>query len=178
MKKWESPLFLLRKSDGIGVVIRKTEIEKSIFALMCEPLEHEGFTLVDACVVGSETNCTVEIYIDADGGITLDKVACASRIVDTVLEEKDLFASNYTLEVSSPGIDRPLVHYADFVSQSGSEVTIRFLSGDKKKRIKGVLTQVSQDWISIDSEKGVKEIAVKDIVKANIVGIVDFKKEK
>lgn len=84
----------------------------------------QGFDLVDIERAGQGKNPVLRVYLNREGGLTLDVLAAANIWVSEVVEALDPFAGSYTLEVSSPGIDRPLRTLAHFEAAIGEEVVI------------------------------------------------------
>src|SRR5690606_14779876 len=95
--------------------------------VLLEPVvEDLGYELVLVELVGSGQR-TLRLYIDAPGGVNLDDCESVSRQVSAVLDVDDPIAGAYTLEVSSPGIERPLVREDHFRSHVGERVRIRLM---------------------------------------------------
>ena len=96
----------------------------------------------------------LRIYIEKDGGITLSDCEALSRRVSDLMDEKDPIKDPYFLEVSSPGLNRPLFteeHYKRFI---GREVMVKFTkSVDGKKNIKGILKEVNEDSIVVEADQ-------------------------
>jgi len=88
----------------------------------------EGFDLVDLEFTGSGKSGLLRVYIDKAEGLTLDEVAGANAWISPVVEELDPYKGSYMLEVSSPGIDRPLRTWAHFVNAVGQEAVITLQS--------------------------------------------------
>ena len=96
----------------------------------------------------------LRIYIEKDGGVSLNDCEALSRRVSDVLDEKDPITDAYFLEVSSPGLNRTLFteeHYKRFI---GREVMVKFTkSVDGKKNIKGILKEVNEDSIVVEADQ-------------------------
>lgn len=106
--------------------------ESRIVALARPVLEDMGFDLVQAQISGEGRGgqTVLQIMIErADGGLTLDDCAAASRALSAALDVADPLAGAYVLEVGSPGVDRPLVRQRDFERWSGHEVRIELADG-------------------------------------------------
>ena len=89
--------------------------------------------MVELEVVGAVWRPIVRVYIDRPGGITMEECAMVSRQVSLELDAADIIETNYTLEVSSPGLDRPLISAADFSRRRGSKVRV-CIKGRKKTK--------------------------------------------
>lgn len=112
----------------------------------------------------------LRIYIEKESGIGVDDCANVSRQISSVLDVEDPIASEYTLEVSSPGMDRPLFTMAQFKKYVGEKVSVKLRSAfDGRKKFSGVLSGFEDDCIVvlIDSEEYL--LPFESIDKANIV---------
>ena len=122
-----------------------------------EPIvEQAGAELVDLEVAGSHGRPVVRAYVDTDGGITLDECARLSRLLEAELERLGTVPERYVLEVSSPGIDRPLTRRQHFERFVGHEIDVRlYAKRDGRKKYVGTLEGVE------DAERGFR-IIVRD----------------
>ena len=104
------------------------------------------------------------------GGMSVDDCARISRAVSPLLEVEDPIPSAYTLEVSSPGIDRPLVRRDDFVRFAGLEAKLETaLPIDGRRRFRGRLDGIEGDNVRIVCDEGVAAVPIADIRRANLV---------
>jgi ribosome maturation factor RimP len=158
-----------------------TGLEGRIADMIVEPLEAQGYELVRVQVNGTETP-TVQIMADrADGAaFTLDDCEVISRLLSAVLDVEDPIASAWNLEVSSPGIDRPLTRTKDFVRYAGFEakIELNFPGPNGRKRFSGVLVGAESDIVRLKLEKDeLVELKRADIRKAKLVltdALIDF----
>lgn len=131
-----------------------------------------GYEVVRILTIGQK-NPTLQIMIDRLDGkdITVEDCATASRAVSAVLDEKDPIKDQYSLEVSSPGLDRPLTKIEHFKRFSGYEARIETaVEVEKRKRFKGVLGNVDeQNRVHIDVDGTDYAIAFDDISKAKLI---------
>ena len=113
----------------------------------------------------------VRILVDADGGVDLDVLARLSRSVSRALDEHDLMDGRYTLEVSSPGLERPLRTPDHFRRAAGSEVKVKTVPGfDGPRRLTGVLEAVADDAVDLrDTDGRVSRIAFEHLASARTV---------
>lgn len=130
-----------------------------------------GCEFVGCEQVAQGTQIILRIYIDEPGGITLDHIERVSRQVAAVLDVEDPISGRYNLEVSSPGMDRPLFtldHYQRFIDH---QVKIRLRTPiDGRRNFKGLLKQVENEKITLQiSDQASIELALNDIDKANLV---------
>lgn len=131
----------------------KTPLEDTLHALITPVVETSGFELVRLRVSGSR-NKTIQVMAERpDGTMTAEDCAQLSRALSPVLEEADPLADPYTLEVSSPGIDRPLTRFKDFERWEGFDAKIELKQPvEGQKRYRGVLAGVEGDDVCIDLE--------------------------
>lgn len=112
----------------------------------------------------------LRVYVDAENGISLEQVTQVSRQISAVLDVEDPFSSHYSLEVSSPGIDRPLFkleHYQRFV---GQRIKLRLRQPlNRQRNFAGVLLSVSGETITLDTTHGSVEFGFSMIEKANLI---------
>jgi len=110
-----------------------------------------GYELVGVEYGGSPGNGLLRVYIDREQGVTVDDCARVSEALSAALDVEDPIREAYTLEVSSPGINRPLFERADFERFAGSRVFVR-LEGELegRRRFKGLLQRVEGDEIVVE----------------------------
>ena len=99
------------------------------------------------------SNWYLRAYIDKEGGIAVDDCEVISRILSDWLDKTDFIEDSYILEVSSPGLGRPLKKEKDFARSIGKEVDIRlYRARDKQKDFTGILTEYDKDSVTIETE--------------------------
>ncbi len=111
----------------------------------------------------------IVIYLTKIGGVTLDECARFSRALGNELEEFDIIPERYFLEVSSPGLERPLKLKSHWVSAINEKVAVQWTLDEEKKSHMGTLTEVNQDTIVLDDRGTLVEIPLKAISKAKTV---------
>ena len=99
--------------------------ELKVLPLLEPIVEANGLELVDLEFVKEGVNWYLRVYIDKDGGVNIDDCELVSRALEAKLDEKDPIEQAYILEVSSPGIDRPLKKEADFVKYQGEIIDVK-----------------------------------------------------
>ena len=140
--------------------------------LLAPVIENMGYEVVRIMTIGVQ-NPTLQIMIEHkdERALTVDDCAKVSRAVSALLDEKDPIAGEYTLEVSSPGIDRPLTrpqHFARFVGYEAKVETTEVVEG--RKRFKGRINALeSGDVISLDMEGTNYKIPFELVSKAKLV---------
>ncbi len=137
---------------------------------LIEPIADEmGFELVDIEYLSQYGRWILRIYLDKVGGITLDDCARASREIGAIIDVKDIFHRKYVLEVSSPGLNRPLRKEEDFINAIGKKVKIKLdtpLNG--RRNFTGYLQRFSGGTLYIELEDDLVPIPLKYIKKANL----------
>ncbi|KXZ39810.1 ribosome maturation factor RimP [Alkalithermobacter thermoalcaliphilus JW-YL-7 = DSM 7308] len=134
----------------------RQNIEEIVSNIAIPFIEKEGFELVDVEYVLEAGNRYLRIYIDKEGGVSLKDCQIISESVSAKLDEIDPIKENYFLEVSSPGLDRPLKKEADFERYKGRDVEVKLykpLNG--KKEFEGMLIGLfdkTKIKISVDDE--------------------------
>ncbi len=133
----------------------KSNTEKKILPLLEPIVEEKGLELVDVEFVKEGANWYLRIYIDKDGGVSIDDCEGVSRALEAKLDETDPIEQAYILEVSSPGIDRPLKKDADFVKFQGEIIDVKLYKPlDGKKQYQGKLLGLQDGVISLEEEDG------------------------
>jgi ribosome maturation factor RimP len=147
-------------------------MQKHYLQDMIEPVvEKEGYELVRVMTIG-QANPTLQVMIDTlDGSdITVDDCATVSRALSDVLDEKDPIESRYSLEVSSPGLDRPLTKLKHFERWKGYEIKLETEEKvENRKRFKGKITDIVNDNIVMTMDDMQYTIPFAAISKAKLV---------
>lgn len=120
-------------------------------------VENHGFELVDIEYIKEAGTWYLRIYIDKSGGITIDDCELVSRAFSEILDQEDYIEDSYIMEVSSPGLLRPLKKDKDFQRNLEKEIEIKtYRMIDKTKDFVGVLKSYDKDSITIENENGTK----------------------
>ena len=132
---------------------KREEYESRTEKLMLPIVEERNFERVDVEYVKEGGNYFLRAYIDKEGGITINDCETVSRRLSDLLDEADFIPDSYILEVSSPGLGRPLKKDKDFARSIGKEVEIRlFQAVNRKKEFTGVLSAYDKDSVTITQE--------------------------
>ena len=127
--------------------------EKRVEAMLLPIINESGFELADIEFVKEGQNWYLRVYVDKEGGISIDDCETISRLAEKELDKKDPIEQAYILEVSSPGIDRPLKKEADFVKFAGEIVDIKlYKAREKKKQFQGELKGLEGTVVTIIDE--------------------------
>jgi ribosome maturation factor RimP len=132
-------------------------------------VESLGFELAEitAPVVGGRL--TLRLFVHSPDGVTLDNCAAISRSVSEKLDRDDPIEGRYTLEVSSLGLDRPLLTVRDFQRRIGETVKITFTENGKKTSVSGVLRNVDDKMIEVENKGEVVKVPVEANPRGKIV---------
>lgn len=131
------------------------QYEARVEAWLTPVLAERQFELVDVEYVREVGVWYLRCYIDKEGGITVDDCEIISRLLGDWLDQEDFIADSYILEVSSPGLGRPLKKEKDFVRSVGKEVELRLYKPiDKQKEFTGTLVSFDADTVTIALEDG------------------------
>lgn len=124
----------------------KKSIETTIEEMVLPITDSNGFELVDVEYVKEAGEYYLRVYIDKEGGISLNECEVVSRALSEILDVKDPIKDNYFLEVSSPGLDRPLKKDKDFVRYQGRDVEIKlYKTLNGSKQFEGELVGLTED---------------------------------
>ena len=149
-------------------------LEKKLSNLFEPVIESMAYELVGVELTGSGNGTILRIYIDAENGITVDDCQAVSYQVSGILDVEDPMQGHYTLEVSSPGIDRPLVKPEHFEQFTGELVKIRSTEAVLgRKNFKGILESFDGEYLYVAVDNEVYEIPFDIVEKANLVPILD-----
>ncbi len=138
---------------------------------LIEPgVEALGFELVDVQLGGSGRSRVLRVYIDVPGGVTVDDCAEVSEQLSAILDVEDPIRERYRLEVSSPGLDRPLVRPKDFRRFSGETVKLRLRRPRAGQRnFRGRLLGITDGNVVLDLGEETVDFGLEDIEKARLV---------
>lgn len=144
----------------------KNKIVQGIEEILESYLKESEYSLFNIEYIKEGKDWVLRVYIDKEeGSIGLEDCEKVSSFLSKTLDEKDLIDRQYTLEVSSPGIDRPLLKDSDFVKYAGKEIDIFLYKAiDGKKIISGKLEGLVDNEIIILNEKGLEEKINRELV--------------
>ncbi len=168
--------FVIRKSQywairpffyvlGVGL----STLEQKLTELISAPVEALGYELVGIEFVRGRTS-TLRIYIDSENGINVDDCADVSHQVSAVMDVEDPITVVYNLEVSSPGLDRPLFTTEHYVRFTGDEVSLVLrMAVQNRRKWQGIIKAVEGEMITVTVEGKDEVFALSNIQKANLV---------
>ena len=159
-----------------------TEMHQSLMEELIELvgpiLDDLGFELVDLEYAREGQDLFLRVFVDKPGGVNLDDCASVSREIGALLEVENVIADAYRLEVSSPGIDRPLKRPADFERFTGERIKVKTKDpvdpdgrGHARKTFSGEIVGIKEGRVCIrqlDKKGGEVEIALAELVQARL----------
>ena len=132
---------------------RRDEYESRVEKFLIPIMEENNFELVDVEYVKEAGTWYLRAYIDKEGGFTVDDCEMVSRRLSDWLDKEDFIDDSYILEVSSPGLGRPLKKEKDFRRSLGEEVEIRtYRMIDRQKEFTGILKDYDETTVTIEME--------------------------
>ncbi len=159
------PLFRFVLTQGIlpaGTVDTMSKSEtyvKRVEEFLAPIIEENDFDLVDVEYVKEAGNWYLRAYIDKPGGFTIDDCEMVSKILSDWLDKNDFIDDSYILEVSSPGLGRPLKKDKDFARSIGEQVEIKlYRPVEKQKEFSGELAAWDSDTVTIRDDNGTETV--------------------
>ncbi|WP_253287953.1 ribosome maturation factor RimP [Anaerostipes sp. MSJ-23] len=148
---------------------KRTEIEERTEALVLPIIEENHFELVDVEYVKEGANWYLRVYADKEGGIAIDDCVLISRALEEKLDAEDFIKDAYILEVSSPGLGRPLKKEKDYIRSIGKSIDIKlYQARDKQKEFTGILKEYKDGHIILMIDEEDVEFETKGIASARL----------
>jgi ribosome maturation factor RimP len=144
------------------------EVKQQIAALIEQPLAAEGCELAELLVSRYKNNVTVRLFVYSENGPTVEQCIHLSAVVGNALDGTEMFPAGYTLEVSSPGLDRPLKTARDFKYRVGETVRVEFVD-PKRKKITAEIVSAAEEQVEFKDDNGTYVIPLGEIERARIV---------
>lgn len=152
-----------------------TAKEQSLLDALSPYAEKEGVEIVTLEIMGSKKAPTIRVFIDTEGGVSFDELASAQSWINRIMDEIDPFPGAYMLEVSSPGIDRPLRTMEHFNRFAGEQAVVKTISPiDGRSSFSGTLKGTDGDAVVLAIDGVDTAIPYSNIKRAHVVGTVDF----
>jgi len=149
-----------------------SELQKALVPSLrriLEPVEErEGCDLVALEILGSPGRALLRVYIDRIGGVNVDVCARVSRAISPALDVEDPFPGTYDLEVSSPGIERPLQRENDFRRFAGFGVKVKLAPGPERRRYSGLLPGLEDGHVLVEADGQPHRLPFDQIEKAHL----------
>jgi len=145
------------------------EIVDRVSAIADPILSNEGMELVELEYRRESKGWVLRLYIDKEGGVTLDDCTRISQEVGRSLDVEDFISTPYTLEVSSPGLARPLKKEKDFMKYRNHMIKVKTIDPiENRRQFKGKLLGITENRIEIAKDGGVFQILLSNVAKANL----------
>lgn len=144
-------------------------MEEKIAGMISPVIAEADYELVELQLVPRKSSSLLRILVDRSGGITLDECAELSHRIAYVLEVEDPIENRYTLEVSSPGLDRPLTTEGDFRRKAGERVRLLLEAAGTQRQADGEIVGVQADCLILRTEAGEERFPLAGIVKGKIL---------
>jgi len=168
-KRAARPLFFLKDALQRLKEMTSEEIVGRVGAIANPILSNEGMELVETQYRRESTGWVLRLYIDKAGGVTLDDCTRISQEVGRNLDVEDFIAVPYQLEVSSPGLNRPLKKEKDFIKYRNQTVKVKTINPiENRRQFKGKLLGISENRIEMEMDGGVFQIPLSNVAKANL----------
>ena len=142
---------------------------------MLEPaVSAVGMTLWGIEFMSQGKHSILRVYIDSENGVTIDQCEAVSHQVSGILDVEDPISGEYNLEVSSPGMDRPLFRFEQFALYVGDLIKVRLqMAVDGKRNFTGKLLAAKDDSLTFEVDNQPLTVTINQIDKANLVTIFD-----
>jgi ribosome maturation factor RimP len=146
------------------------ELAARVRDVVAPAVDAAGVDLLDVEVKGQRGSRVVRLVADADGGLDLDTIATLSREAGDRLDETDVVPGRYTLEVTSPGADRPLRTARDFARNVGRDVRLQLAdAADGPGELTGALVGVDDDHLELEVEGAPRRVPLVDVDHGTVV---------
>lgn len=149
--------------------------ERMILSALEGLAQENEVEIVTIEIIGSKKAPIIRVYIDTEGGVSFNELSSAQAWIGQKLDEIDPFPGAYTLEVSSPGMERPLRTEEHFQRFAGQEVRVRTVSPlNGSSSFSGVLQGVEEGTVRLETDAGEVAIPLDQIKRANLIARFDF----
>jgi ribosome maturation factor RimP len=142
----------------------KTQISQ----LLSGPLSDEGFDLIEIKLARFRKSSRLQVFIDSDNRVTIDDCARLSKMIENIIDDANIFIYGYTIEVSSPGLERPLYTAKDFRRRVGEKLQL-FFNDAGISPIKGELVNADDAFIELRMDDGNKKIGLETVKMGKII---------
>jgi ribosome maturation factor RimP len=146
------------------------DINKENIVRICNEIaEKLNFFVIDINFRGDNRKKIIEVFVDAEKNVGADNLAEISREINSVIEEQDIIKQTYRLDVSTPGVDRPLKFLKQFPKHINRNFEITYKTGEEVKTITGKLLSVEREELTFLSDKKEILIEFKNITTAKVI---------
>ena len=149
--------------------MKQSNIVQAVEGLIRPVVEDLSLELVDVEYKREGRNWVLRVFLDKEAGITVDDCTQVSRQIGDLIEIDELITNPYVLEVSSPGLDRPLKKESDFLKFKNRRIRLSTCSPiNKRRNFKGTIQEFKDGTLFLDAQGTLFEIALSNIAKANL----------
>lgn len=148
--------------------------EQQLLDALAPRAEQEGVEIVTVDVVGAKKAPTIRVFIDTPDGVSFDELSSAQVWINDIMDELDPFPGAYTLEVSSPGIDRPLRTPEHFARFTGETAVLKTQPVDGRSAWTGVIAGADDESVTLEVDGATVRIPLDTIKRAHLKGTIDF----
>lgn len=127
-----------------------------------------GLFLIDVNLRGNDRNRIVEVFVDGEKNVSAEDLAEVSKAINGIIEKENLIKGSYRLDVSTPGIDRPLKFLKQYPKHINRKFEVLYIENGENKNIKAKLESVEGDNLLFSAAKVVLKINFKDIISAKV----------
>jgi ribosome maturation factor RimP len=151
-----------------------SQLEQKLTEMLSAPVEALGFELMGVEFIRAGKHSTLRVYIDHPDGITVDHCADVSRQASAVLDVEDPITTEYNLEVSSPGMDRPLFKEQHYIECIGEVVSVRIrIPQNDRRNFKGKLLSCENGNMTLEIDGQNHVLVISNIEEGNLVPSFD-----
>ena len=144
------------------------ELKQRVLELIEPSLAAEGYEVADIVLSRYKNKVTLKLFVYSSNPVTIDECARLSRMVGDLIDGTDLFDEGYTLEVSSPGLDRPLTTFRDFKYRVGETVKLLFVDR-QRKQVTAEIVSAGDNAVEFRNDDGSFTIPLSEIERAKIL---------
>jgi len=144
-------------------------VDQNIYSIANETVEENNFFIVDFVLRGNPNNRIIELYIDSEKNVTAEDLAGISRIINRKFEEQNIIDSQYRLDVSSPGTDKPLKFLKQFPKHVNRKFDVSYSADGGTKKFSGKLIRVEGDSLVFLFNQNEISINFNNIKKAKVI---------
>lgn len=158
-----------------------SKVDPALHARLETIIKSMGYDLFGCELSSMGRQMLFRIYIDSPRGVTIDDCSLVSHQISAMMDVEDPIKGRYVLEVSSPGIDRPLFELAQYRRYIGNRIKVKlYVPIEQRRQFKGILQQVDGETIHLLVDETGQAISVpfSDIEKANLIGEVQLNSPK
>ncbi len=145
------------------------ELIKNISKIAEKSASEFGLLLIESNLRGNDRNRIIEIFVDGEKNVSAETLAELSKLINSEIEEKNLIKGSYRLDVSTPGVDRPLRFLRQYPKHINRKFEVMYQSGEEKLELKAKLGSVEGEDLLFSTGKTAVKINFKDIISAKVL---------